>query len=148
MKNNILILMAILFYHPLLANKPVELFGTTSVPADTMHVTNGNNVASTRQYMFNGPIKGAATLYGYVEKVTGTTDPTITVEVKLWFSNTDDGEWHTLGTLSPTGATQLKYEFNLSAQDWWKFCQGYEVRFTMSTGEAREYAIQAKGLDD
>ena len=120
------------------------LFGTAASPSYTTTLTQADTFEVSQKIGFNAPvrIKGSLTLSGYALTISGTPQ-TVTVTMRMMHA-TDMGPAHTLGTITAAADTTW-WEFGVSGESWWTYCDGYQVTFTVPSAGTHTTEIKARG---
>lgn len=120
------------------------LFGTVDSPSYTTTLTQTDTFEVSQKIEFNAPVRidGSLTLSGYALAVSGTAQ-TVTVSLRMLHA-TDMGPAHTLGTITAAADTTW-WEFGVSGESWWTYCDGYQVTFTVPSTGTHTTEIKARG---
>ncbi len=147
MKRILLILLAAGMLQSAMAQAQIEkLFGSDATPLDTVTIAQGDTVLS-RLILFKNPHKIDGMLYiaGYATKLSGTAD-SIYVDFRMLNERYPQylyDDWQTnVATIVP--GDSANYRVSVDLQDWWAYCDGYQVRFRAGSG-AFSYRLYAKG---
>ena len=138
MKKTFLFILLALAVSPTLAAANIPVFVAKS---DTNNITQAFPAVSGDSLIF-GNIRGAATLYGKMEKTSGT-EATVTITALLLYPAGESAQYISVGTVDVPASGVIRFDFDLSALDGWKNCTGVLFLFTVPNDVARVFNIQA-----